>query len=135
MGNDAGMDAPNTIVEQVRAHQRFEKSIGERFARLEKKMPLAGSTILTIADSEQKSDLVQRFAQLGKHIERNIKAFAVSTHKAKVVLSELKSPKPNWVSVERTLDRALEIVARIDDDLKDHESALDDVLAACRAGS
>src|SRR5260370_37844068 len=123
-----GMDATNTVVEQVRAHQRIEKSIGKRFARLEKKMPLAGSTILAIDDTEQKSDLVQRFAQLGKHIERNIKAFAVSTHKAKAILSELQSPKPNWVAVERALDRALEIAARIDGDLKDHESALDDVL-------
>lgn len=95
-------------------------------------MPLAGNTILTIADVAKKSDLVQRFAQLGKHIERNIKAFRASSHKAQTVLKELKSSKPNWLAVERALDRALEIVARIDGDLKDHENALDDVLAACR---
>jgi gas vesicle protein len=126
------MDAPNTVVEKVRAHQQVEQSIGERFARLEEKMPLAGNTILTIADVAKKSDLVQRFAQLGKHIERNIKAFRASSHKAQTVLKELKSSKPNWLAVERALDRALEIVARIDGDLKDHENALDDVLAACR---
>jgi hypothetical protein len=129
------MDAPNNVVEQVRAHQQLERSINEGFERLEKKILQVADALTAMPDSELKFDLIKRFAEMEKLIDRNVKAFGVSTHNAKTVLDELKSPKPNWLVIERALDRSLEVSARIDADVKNLESALDDVLAACRAGS
>ena len=135
MPDYAGMDAPSTVVERVRAHQQFERSINELCERLEKKMPVTASTLLAIAEPEKKAELVRKYVQLGKHIERNIKAFKTSQHKAMAILKELESPKPNWPDIERALDRALEIAARIERDLKAHDLAIDQILATCRGES
>ena len=129
------MDAPNAVVEKVRTHEKFQESIDSGMIRLNEKMPRAASAVLAIPDATKKAALVEKFAQLGKHIERNMKAFTTSQHKAATILKELNSPKPNWLAVERTLDRALEIAARIESDVNSHELAIDDILVACRAES
>ena len=129
------MEAPKAVVDRVRAHQQFESSIREICDRLENKMPITASALLAIAEPARKSELMEKYARLGKHVERNIKAFKTSSHKAVAILKELKSPKPNWPSVERGLDRALEIASRIERDFKDIELAIDQILAACQGGS
>jgi hypothetical protein len=129
------MDAPTAVIERVLAHQRFEKSINEAFGRTEKKVVQAAEALTALPDSEKKAELIKRFAGMEKLIDRNVKAFAVSSHKAQTIIAELQSPKPNWLSIERALDRSLEVATRIDKDVKSLESALDDVLAACQAES
>ena len=95
----------------------------------------AAEALTALPDSEKKAELIKRFAGMEKLIDRNVKAFAVSSHKAQTIIAELQSPKPNWLSIERALDRSLEVATRIDKDVKSLESALDDVLAACQAES
>src|SRR6202035_1732642 len=124
----AGMEIPQQVAVKLRASIESRKSIDRL---LDERNIKLRQVAIAISTKSTRAELALRVMEQGKRQGSNIRKAKNNQSKLRKLQEIIQSPKPDWRTVERALDRTLKSSVRIERELKAQEREIDQILAAC----